>query len=63
MVGQGAAVCSKSCVVSIVVYRPVARQLIGKHVFAATGETECCLRGPRKVVINKRIGAIQLVES
>jgi hypothetical protein len=49
------------------VVQPVSRQRIGKRVPAAmvthaTGETGCCLRGPRRGVIKKRTGATSSVE-
>jgi hypothetical protein len=34
--------------------RPISGQRIGKHVPAATGETGCCLCGPRRAVIKRR---------
>jgi hypothetical protein len=56
-----------------VAYRTVARQTPrnkqpGKHVPAANvmhaaGETECCLSGPRRGVIKRRIGADSSVDS
>jgi hypothetical protein len=41
--------------------RPISGQRLGKHIAAATGETGCCLRGPRRGVTKKRIGAIKSI--
>jgi hypothetical protein len=48
--------------------RPVSEQRLGKHVPVATvthvtGETGCCLRGPRRGVIKKRAGATSQLSS
>jgi hypothetical protein len=49
-------------------YETRYEQRLGKHVPAATvthatGETGCCLRGPRRGVIKKRIGATSQLSS
>jgi hypothetical protein len=48
--------------------RPDAGQRLGKHVPAATvthgtGETGCCLRGPRRGDIKEKIGATSSVDN
>jgi hypothetical protein len=57
-----AVACSDSEMVGYI--RPVSGQRLGKHVPATTvtHAAGCCLRGPCKVVINKRTGAISSVE-